>query len=127
MSRSATADLPPEVAAAIAAHRFGLGEPSLQAVGRDSPGWLLAQVGPAEPQRGTNLPQGLEGLRRYAEMLRQQRLLASQSGSAAAAMTGMEGVGMPAPGHTPAPEPPWPPASGTWCRLTCVRAWRRPP
>ena len=111
MSRSsATADLPPEVAAAIAAHRFGLGEPHLQAVGRDAPGWLLAQVGPAEAQRGTDLPQGLEGLRRYAEMLRQQRLLASQSGSAApaaaGAMAGQEGASMASPGNATAPEPP---------------------
>ena len=41
--------------AAIAAHRFGLGEPSLAGLGDDAAGWLQAQIGPAEPQRGTDL------------------------------------------------------------------------
>jgi len=38
--------------AAIAAHRFGLGEARLAAVGNDAEGWLLAQQGPAPPVRG---------------------------------------------------------------------------
>ncbi|MBQ0930752.1 DUF1800 domain-containing protein [Ideonella alba] len=33
----------------IAAFRFGLGEASLEAVGADPRGWLLSQVGPADP------------------------------------------------------------------------------
>jgi len=37
--------------AAIAAHRFGLGEADLSTVGADVVGWLRAQVGPADPQR----------------------------------------------------------------------------
>lgn len=60
-------------AAAIAAHRFGLGEASLQPIGGDAQGWLLAQIGPAEAQRVDGLPSGVEGLRRYAEFIRLQR------------------------------------------------------
>jgi uncharacterized protein (DUF1800 family) len=60
-------------AAALAAHRFGLGERSLQGLGGDARGWLLAQLGPAEPQRGENLASGVTGARRFAEFLRDQR------------------------------------------------------
>jgi uncharacterized protein (DUF1800 family) len=66
-------DLPPATAAAIAAHRFGLGEPRLEAIGNDAIGWLRAQIGPAEPQRGSHLASGAEGLKRFAEFLRDQR------------------------------------------------------
>ena len=52
----------PLLQAAIAAHRFGLGEPDLQAIGRDPQGWLLAQLGPADPARGTGLLDTREGL-----------------------------------------------------------------
>ena len=41
--------------AAIAAHRFGLGEPSLAALRNDPQGWLLAQIGPADAPRGDGL------------------------------------------------------------------------
>ncbi|CAN5905452.1 DUF1800 family protein [soil metagenome] len=41
--------------AAIAAHRFGLGEASLAAPRDDPQGWLLAQIGPADSPRGTSL------------------------------------------------------------------------
>ncbi|CAN5503763.1 DUF1800 family protein [soil metagenome] len=41
--------------AAIAAHRFGLGEPSLAALQNDPQGWLLAQIGPADAPRGDGL------------------------------------------------------------------------
>jgi uncharacterized protein (DUF1800 family) len=37
---------------AIAAHRFGLGERDLAAVGADARGWLLGQLGPGEPEPG---------------------------------------------------------------------------
>lgn len=60
-------------AAAVAAHRFGLGEPRLDTIGADPQGWLLAQVGPAEPPRGDSLASAAEGLRRHAEFLRAQR------------------------------------------------------
>lgn len=62
-------DLP----AALAAHRFGLGESSLDSVGGDASGWLLAQIGPADAQRGTELASGVEGLKRFAQFLRAQR------------------------------------------------------
>ncbi len=52
----------PSLQAAIAAHRFGLGEPDLRAIGADPRGWLLAQIGPAEPARGTGLLSTREGL-----------------------------------------------------------------
>ncbi len=47
--------LPSATAAAIAAHRFGLGEASLDVVGADARGWLLAQIGPADAARGRGL------------------------------------------------------------------------
>ena len=47
--------LSPAAAAAIAAHRFGLGEPSLDGLGADPRGWLAAQIGPADPALGEGL------------------------------------------------------------------------
>ena len=41
--------------AAIAAHRFGLGEPSLAVVGTDAASWLIAQIGPADLAQGDGL------------------------------------------------------------------------
>ena len=41
--------------AAIAAHRFGLGEATLTAVQGDPKAWLLAQIGPADVARGEGL------------------------------------------------------------------------
>lgn len=43
------------IQAAIAAHRFGLSEPSLQAIGSDPQGWLVSQIGPADAARGDGL------------------------------------------------------------------------
>ncbi len=60
-------------AAFVAAHRFGLGEPSLEAVGADPAGWLHAQVGPADAQRGTDLPNALTALRAHADFVRARR------------------------------------------------------
>ena len=48
--------------AAIAAHRFGLGEPALEALAGDPQGWLLAQIGPADAPRGAGLLSTREGL-----------------------------------------------------------------
>ena len=48
--------------AAIAAHRFGLGEPALEPLAGDPQGWLLAQIGPADPPRGAGLLTTREGL-----------------------------------------------------------------
>lgn len=64
----------PTLQAALAAHRFGLGEADLAVVGGDAPGWLLAQLGPAAPQRGSGLVSGAQGLARQAEVLAAQRL-----------------------------------------------------
>lgn len=49
MANTATAQ------AAIAAHRFGLSEPSLDIVGGDPQGWLTSQIGPADAARGEGL------------------------------------------------------------------------
>ena len=50
--------------AALAAHRLGLGEPDLAVVGSDARGWLKAQIGPADPQLGANLPNLAEAFAR---------------------------------------------------------------
>src|SRR5688572_16010290 len=69
----------PAMQAAIAAHRFGLGEAATEASVRgDARGWLLAQIGPADAQRnaaGEAMPEVSAGLRRMAEfqLLRRQR------------------------------------------------------
>ncbi len=46
---------PASLQAAIAAHRFGLGEASLDVVGGDPAQWLTAQIGPADAPRGEGL------------------------------------------------------------------------
>ena len=46
---------PPPLSAAIAAHRFGLGEATLDAVAGDPREWLAAQIGPADAARGEGL------------------------------------------------------------------------
>jgi uncharacterized protein (DUF1800 family) len=56
--------------AAVAAHRFGLGEASLDAVRPDPQAWLLAQIGPADTPRGEgllNTPQALAHVRAEIE------------------------------------------------------------
>jgi uncharacterized protein (DUF1800 family) len=63
--------------AAIAAHRFGLGEARVDATVRgDARGWLTAQIGPADAQvaaAGQALPSSSDGLRRMAEFIQQRR------------------------------------------------------
>ena len=62
---------------ALAAHRFGLGEASIETSVRGDPrAWLEAQIGPADAQRGASgeaLANASEGLRRYAEFVQQRR------------------------------------------------------
>ncbi len=89
--------------AALAAHRFGLGEPRLDGMGADARGWLLAQIGPAEPQRGTGLASGVEGLRRFAQFLELKRRAQPMADGAPGGMTGMTGEVAPSmsPGMTP--------------------------
>lgn len=67
--------------AAIAAHRFGLGEPDLGIVGGDVQGWLLAQIGAADPQRGTGLPSAADGLRAFDAAQRARRQASSELGA----------------------------------------------
>lgn len=59
--------------AVIAAHRFGLGEPTLDATAADPAGWLLRQLGPADAQRGRDLPDTMTALRAHAEFVRSRR------------------------------------------------------
>jgi len=84
---AATAPLRISFAAAIAAHRFGLGEPSLDGIGSDAAGWLLAQIGAAEPQRGSGLASGVEGLKRFVAFLQSQRTSAAPAMAASAPAT----------------------------------------
>lgn len=48
--------------AAIAAHRFGLGEPTLASVANDPKAWLQAQIGPADAPQGKDLVGAAQGL-----------------------------------------------------------------
>lgn len=69
-----------EQSAPLAAHRFGLGEPDLRAVGERPLDWLLAQIGPADPQQGAGLVTSLQSLESKYELLK--RALPSQGPSA---------------------------------------------
>ena len=72
------------VHAAIAAHRFGLGEASTAALQSDPQGWLLSQIGPADAPRGEGLlstSQALELVAAEREM--RQAARASQAASGA--------------------------------------------
>ncbi len=68
---------PSPLNAAIAVHRFGLADARLDAAAADPRGWLLAQIGPAAPQRGEGLASGVEGLKRFAEFQQRQRAAAA--------------------------------------------------
>ncbi len=101
-------------AAAAAAHRFGLGEPDLAVVGADPQAWLLAQIGPAEPQRGDGLVRGTQGLARLGQLLQAQRhavmgdaaMAASPTAGPSAAPSAAAGAPSPAPATGAAgPEP----------------------
>jgi uncharacterized protein (DUF1800 family) len=88
----ATAATRQDLAAAIAAHRFGLGESSLAGLGSDARGWLLGQIGPAEPQRGTALASAADGLRTYAAFTARRRPPgATEPASAAVGLGGADG------------------------------------
>ena len=67
--------VPTEVAARIAAHRFGLGEARLDSIGVNATDWLIAQIGPADVQHGENLPTARDGVIRYAEFIQSRRAL----------------------------------------------------
>ena len=57
----------PPLYAAIAAHRFGLGEPKLDTVGDDPAGWLRKQIGPADGAIGGPFPTAVQALATYTE------------------------------------------------------------
>ena len=78
--------------AAIAAHRFGLGEPNLQGPASDPAGWLIAQIGAAEPQRGTDLVSGAQGIKRFFEFTEQRRLMAARNVKESAQVASPSGV-----------------------------------
>ena len=67
----------PAMQAALAAHRFGLGEARIDAAVQGDPrGWLLSQIGPADAQTslvGEPLADAATGLRRMAEFVQQRR------------------------------------------------------
>jgi uncharacterized protein (DUF1800 family) len=74
----------------IAAHRFGLGEADVHGtVGHDARGWLLAQIGPADPALGNGLVSSTDGLRIYAaftdEVRRKRRLSSAERTASMAA------------------------------------------
>jgi len=64
---------PKDLNAAIAAHRFGLGEATLDAMAADPQGWLLAQLGPADAALGDDLPDTAAALAGVAAERRQRQ------------------------------------------------------
>ena len=62
-----------EMAAVIAAHRFGLSEADFRATGADPVAWLAAQIGPADPPRGQGLARLSDGIRAHASFIQTQR------------------------------------------------------
>jgi uncharacterized protein (DUF1800 family) len=92
------------LACAIAAHRFGLAQPRCADVGDDPRGWLLSQLVAAPAQRGSGLLSGVEGVRSYAEFVRQQRQQRQLRPAGSAAAPPVAGPG-PAGGDGMAPSP----------------------
>ena len=81
--------------AAIAVNRFGLGDSRIAAAASSDPrGWLRGQIGAADAQRsvdGGRLPSAAEGLRLYADFVRQRRLRRDAAASSASeSMSGSE-------------------------------------
>jgi len=92
MSNPAPADA---LARAIAAHRFGLGETSLDAVTGDPQAWLTSQIGPADAPLGSGLlgtPAALENV--AAELRARRTARAAAPGTAASApdLAGLAGL-----------------------------------
>ena len=81
------------LASALAAHRFGLAQARWADVGLDAHGWLLAQLTAAPQQRGQGLVSGAEGVRHYAEFVRQQRQQRALAVGPAAAMAAQHAAG----------------------------------
>jgi uncharacterized protein (DUF1800 family) len=95
-SRDATARA--STAAALAAHRFGLGEATLAMVGSDPQRWLLEQIGPADAPWGHDLASLQQALadvadgRRRRQALQRERAQAA-SGAASMVMGGGDDMG----------------------------------
>jgi uncharacterized protein (DUF1800 family) len=64
---------PASIHAAIAAHRFGLGEASVTPLRADPQGWLLAQIGPADAPRGERLLNTVQALEMVVAEQEQRR------------------------------------------------------
>ena len=58
---------------ALAAHRFGLGEATLDTVAGDPAAWLAGQIGPADAQTGPELADAATGLRRIVQFQQGRR------------------------------------------------------
>ena len=78
-------------AGAIAAHRFGLGEPSLDAVGTDPQAWLNSQIGPADAPLGAGLLGTAAALDQVAAELRARRAARAVPADAAASAPDLGG------------------------------------
>ena len=78
--------------AAIAAHRFGLGEASLDVVGLDPAQWLAAQIGPADAPRGDGLLSTAQALAFVAAERAERRAARSAPPVMAAEQTAAQGA-----------------------------------
>ena len=91
----------PTIESWVAAHRFGLGEPELAALAGDPRGWLLAQVGAADPHRGQGLPSSHEGVVRLARQQRESQLAQAERAARAASAAMSEAAAMSVPAADP--------------------------
>ena len=80
--------------AAIAAHRFGLGEASLDTVGADPQQWLAAQIGPADTPRGDALLNTAQALAFVAAEREQRRTLKNPPAGMTPEQAAAQAVGM---------------------------------
>ncbi len=75
------------MAVAIAAHRFGLGEASLDSVGADPQQWLAAQIGPADAPLGDALLNTAQALAFVAAEREERRAARNPPAAMTSAMT----------------------------------------
>jgi len=86
--------------AAVAAHRFGLGEADLAVVGDDPVAWLRRQIGPADDQ-GSGLASTASGIQAQADVRR--RLVATNALAAAASVPMAASATVPTASSAPVP------------------------
>ena len=79
--------------AAIAAHRFGLGEASLDVVGSDPLQWLAVQIGPADTPRGDGLLNTAQALAFVAAEREQRRAIKNPPEGMTAEQVAAQAVG----------------------------------